>query len=116
MNLYLHYGVGHKQSVLRSKTRLNLTQSKLSNTRKHLKQNLSSEENTTRDNVCSTRAATGRSPAVAEHHKPSGATRHGNRDGTWPLRAAQGVKNTLARDDHAPITGELSGRSKQCLN
>jgi len=66
--------------------------------------------------LCSTRAATGRSHAAAEHHKPPGTTRHGKRDRTWLSRVAQGVKNTLARDDHVPITGEPFNRSKQWLN
>jgi hypothetical protein len=35
---------------------------------------------------------------------------------TWSSRAAQGVTNPLARDDHAPGNGELSGRSKQRQN
>jgi hypothetical protein len=84
-------------------TRLNLTQIKLPNTiciqeqENTQKQKLSSEEGTTGDGACRTRAGTGRSPTAAEHHKPPNATKHGKRDGTWPSRAAQGVKNTLAR-------------------
>jgi hypothetical protein len=35
---------------------------------------------------------------------------------TWSSRAAQGVTNPLAHDDHAPGNGELSGRSKQRQN
>jgi hypothetical protein len=35
---------------------------------------------------------------------------------TWPSRAAQDVKNTLAHDDHAPITDDLSGRRRQQQN
>jgi hypothetical protein len=66
--------------------------------------------------VCNTRAATGKSPTAVEHQKPLGTTSHGKRDGVWPSRAAQGVKNTLVREVHKPITDELSGRIKQRLN
>jgi hypothetical protein len=122
MNLYLHYGVGHKQSMLRSNDQAKSNTEQIvkynlySRTRKHPKQKLSSEESTTGDSACRTRASTGRSLEDGKHHKPLNSTKHGNRDGTWPSRVAQGVKNTMARDDHAPFTGELSGRSKQRQN
>jgi hypothetical protein len=57
-----------------------------------------------------------RSPAAAKHQKPSGATKHSKRDGAWPSRVAKGVKNTLASEDHVPITDELFSRSKWRLN
>jgi hypothetical protein len=47
------------------------------------------------------------------HRKPS-STAIGAE--TWSSRAAQGVTNLLARDDHAPGNGELSGCSKQRQN
>jgi len=34
----------------------------------------------------------------------------------WSSRAAQGVTNSLARADHAPVNGEFFGRSKQRQN
>lgn len=39
----------------------------------------------------------GRSPTAGEYQKLLGTTRHGKRDGTWPSRAAQGVKKHLRR-------------------
>jgi len=38
------------------------------------------------------------------------------RYGTWPSRAAQSLKNTLARGCHTLVTAELSGRRRQHLN
>jgi hypothetical protein len=65
--------------------------------------------------MCSTLAAIEKSYATADHQKLLGATRYGKRDGAWPSRTTQGVRNTLARDDHEPITDELSDRIKQRL-
>jgi len=36
-------------------------------------------------------------------------------NGAWPSHAAQGVRNTLVHNDHAPITNELFSRIKQGL-
>jgi hypothetical protein len=118
MNLYLHYGVGHKPS----KTRLNLTQSKT------IKYNLQSRTgkypkkgavvgimrrrrwrvyhtSRRRQILCSNRTQIHRTP-------PRTATEAE----TWSTRAVQGVTNPLARADHAPVNGEFFGRSKQRQN
>jgi hypothetical protein len=105
MNFYLHYGVGHKQSMRRSNdhaksnTEQTIKYNMYTKTRKHPKQKLSSKKSTTEDGACRTRGGTERSPVEAKHHKPPNSTKHGNRDGTSPSRAAQGVKNTLTRDE-----------------
>jgi hypothetical protein len=88
MNIYLHYEVGHKQSMLRSNdqaksnTEQTVKYNMYTRTRKHSKQMLSSEESTIGDGVCRTRVDTERSPAEAKHHKPPNSTKHGNRDRT----------------------------------
>jgi hypothetical protein len=118
MNLYLHYGVGHKPS----KTRLNLTQSKTikynlqSRTGKHPKKGAVVgimrhrrrrvyHTRRRRQILCSNRTQIHRTP-------PRMATEAE----TWSTHAVQGVTNPLARADHAPVNGEFFGRSKQRQN
>jgi hypothetical protein len=103
MNLYLHYGVGHKPS----KTRLNLTQSKTikynlqSRTGKHPKKGaVVGIMRRRRQILCSNRTP----PRTATEAE------------TWSTRAVQGVTNPLVRADHAPVNNEFFGRSKQRQN
>jgi hypothetical protein len=59
---------------------------------------------------------TGVSPAVTEHQNPRTPPSTATETETWSSRAAQGVTNPLARDDHVPVNGEIFGRSKQRQN
>jgi hypothetical protein len=116
MNLYLHYGVSHKQSVLKSndKAKTNpehTVKYNLSNTRKTPKtEAVGRRKHHRRQRVCHRPIPySNLTQETPGHHQ----TRQKNR--TWLSRAAQSVKNTLARDDHAPFTDEFSGRSGQRL-
>jgi len=113
MNLYLHYRVDHK-TMLKSndQTKSNPKQTvnyNLSEAKKHQKQDLPSEETPPE----TARAAPLQLPKARKtpgHHPAR------QRYVTWPLRAAQSMKNTLARGCHAPVTAELPGRRRQRLN
>jgi hypothetical protein len=97
-------------------TRLNLTQSRLSNTICNQRQENAQNRSCRRKKAPPETARVEHALTPEDPLQQPNTTKHGNRDGTWPSHAAQGVKNTLARDDHAPVTNEHSGRGKQRQN
>jgi hypothetical protein len=123
MNLYLHYGIGHKQSVLKSKdqaksnTEQTIKYNLYSRTRKHPKTRaVVGKKSTAGDGVCRTRAATRISPAATEHHQARRKRGHHARPKEWqtPCRVMT-TRRSMVSFSVVASSGRTGGRRRARL-
>jgi len=119
MNLYLHYGVGHK-IVLTSNDQAKL------NPKQTIKYNLYKQKNTQSRNCRRRKHHRRRRVQHTRRHRanPCNSLKQENpwappctaKTRNVPITRGQSMKSTLARGNHAPVTAEQPGRRRQRLN